>query len=84
MEGPKGGYEVHNKWHVAKLPLSRRWEEYTKSRHRKKLPVIGSEALFRKVWREHEEIREFTAKGHAKCSRCAQMTPDYGDVLVFI
>lgn len=74
MEGPKGGYEVHDKWHTGKVPISRRWEQYKKSRFQKKLPVIGSESLFTKLWSQHGEIREHAAKGHAKCDRCAIST----------
>ena len=33
----------------------------------------GSQALFAKIWREHDEIREFGAKGHAKCDRCGEI-----------
>lgn len=69
MEGPKGGYERHDKWHTGSLPISRRWEQYKKSRHQKKLPVIGSESLFTKLWRQHHEIQEHSAKGHAKCDK---------------
>lgn len=71
MEGPKGGFAVHDKWRTGKVPISRRWEEYTRRRHQMKLPVIGSIHLFRKLWNAHKEIREFTALGHAKCDRCA-------------
>lgn len=70
MEGPKGGFQEHDKWRTGKLPISKRWEEYTKRRLQKKLPVIGSEKLFTRVWKEHEEIHEFSAKGHSTCDWC--------------
>lgn len=70
MEGPKGGYDANDKWRTGKLPVSRRWEEYVKHRNQKKLPVIGSEALFKKLWKKHTEIHEFSAKGHPQCDMC--------------
>ena len=75
-EGPKGGSVVHNKWHVAKQSMKQRWETYVKGRQRKKLPVIGSLGLFTKLWKEHTEIVETTAKGHPKCDRCGEMLAD--------
>ena len=39
-------------------------------RKQRELPVIGSESLFQKIWDSHTEIRQFGAKGHAKCDDC--------------
>lgn len=69
MEGTKGGYEVRNTWRTGSMPLAKRWEQYVANRNQKKLPIIGSQALFAKLWREHAEIQEFKAKGHPKCDR---------------
>lgn len=73
LEGPKGGSLVHDKWYVAKQSMKQRWEVYTKGRQRKKLPVIGSLALFTKLWKEHNEIVEVVSKGHPKCDRCGEL-----------
>jgi hypothetical protein len=70
QEGPKGGSDPTDKWHVAKMSKPKRWEEYKKKRTAKGLPVIGSYSLFEKIWDSHTEIREFGAKGHAKCDDC--------------
>eukprot|EP00965_Chrysotila_dentata_P032860 1095507-Pleurochrysis_carterae.AAC.1 len=49
-----------------------RWDEYVRSRRAKALPVIGSLSLFKKLWREHNEITEFSAKSHYKCDECGK------------
>ena len=33
--------------------------------------MIGSLALFKKIWKEHTEIEEFGASGHPTCDDCA-------------
>lgn len=45
MEGPKGGSDPTEKWRAEKLPLSKRWEAYKKSRLRQGLPVIGMQLV---------------------------------------
>lgn len=52
------------------MSMTKRWEEYRKRRVEAALPIIGSQSLFEKIWREHDEIREYGAKGHAKCDEC--------------
>eukprot|EP00965_Chrysotila_dentata_P219560 6191214-Pleurochrysis_carterae.AAC.1 len=69
MEGSKGR-ERSDTWHTAKMPTKKRWEEYRDSLIRAKLPVIGSQSLFEKIWRKHTEIRQIGAKKHAKCDTC--------------
>lgn len=69
LEGPKGGQAPKDKWTISKMTVPKRWEQYRESRMRKGLPVIGSLSLFAKLWREHSEIVEISAKGHAKCDR---------------
>lgn len=41
MEGPKGGSAPTDRWRTDKLPMSKRWEEYRRSRLKKGLRVIG-------------------------------------------
>lgn len=67
MEGPKGGSQVADMWRTGSMPLAKRWDEYKQTCNRLKQPVVGSQSLFAKVWAEHKEIKEITAKGHAKC-----------------
>ena len=38
--------------------------------------MIGSESLFKKIWREHHEIIEYGAKGHPKCDECGKNIAD--------
>lgn len=45
---------------------------HTRSRQQKSLPIIGSESLFTKLWKEHEEIVTYRTTGHAKCKDCAK------------
>ena len=75
-EGPKGGAAPKDKWSVPKQPISLRWKEYVKLRQDKSLPVIGSASLFEKIWREHDEIKEYGAKGHPKCEICGLLAAD--------
>lgn len=70
LEGPKGGFDPKDKWTIGKMPVPKRWQKYKERRIRLGLPVIGSESLFTKLWREHKEIVEVSAKGHATCDRC--------------
>lgn len=72
MEGAKGR-ETAGVWHTMKMPVKKRWEKYRDSRIRAKLPVVGSQSLFEKVWRKHTEIREYGAKNHAKCDVCGAL-----------
>ena len=72
MEGAKGS-EMTGVWHTLKMPVRKRWEQYRDSRIRSKLPVIGSQSLFEKIWRKHAEIREYGAKNHAKCDTCGAL-----------
>lgn len=69
LEGPKGGSDPKDKWTIGKMTIPKRWQQYKKSRIRKGLKVVGSMSLFKKVWRDHSEIVEVSAKGHAKCDR---------------
>ena len=76
MEGPKGGSDPKDKWRLPKKPLPKRWEDYKNKRASAKLPVIGSQSLFEKLWREHNEIVEFGPKGHPTCDTCGQYESD--------
>ena len=76
MEGPKGGSEPKDKWRLPKKPLAKRWEDYMNHRKGARLPVIGSQSLFEQLWREHDEIVEFGAKGHPKCDTCGELLAD--------
>ena len=76
MEGPKGGSAPKDKWHLPKKPASKRWEDYRQCRLRAKLPIIGSQSLFEKIWRRHDEIDEYGAKGHPNCDRCGELQVD--------
>ena len=69
MEGSKGKAAV-GRWFTGRRPVPQRWEDYRKSRMEKQLPVIGSLALFKKLWAAHEEIVEQKATGHDICDEC--------------
>lgn len=69
LEGPKGGSDPRDKWHVDKMTVPKRWEQYKDHRMKRGLPVLGSFKLFAKIWSEHREIVQVAAKGHAKCDR---------------
>ncbi|KAL1521156.1 hypothetical protein AB1Y20_022709 [Prymnesium parvum] len=71
MEGDKGG-SSEGKWYTGKRSVALRWADYKKSRQKKSLPIIGSESLFTKLWKEHEEIVQYGAVGHAKCKDCGK------------
>jgi len=75
-EGPKGGSNPRDKWTVPKASAAARWDEYSKMRRQKGLPVIGSKSLFEKLWKGHTEITEIGAKGHAKCDSCGDHLVD--------
>eukprot|EP00965_Chrysotila_dentata_P198336 6178723-Pleurochrysis_carterae.AAC.1 len=72
MEGDKGGGS-HGRWYTASRSASERWKAYVKSRQSKCLPVIGSQALFKKLWAKHTEIREYSSLSHAKCDVCGKL-----------
>ena len=72
MEGPKGGSDPVDKWRTSYLPISKRWKEYERTRRAAGLPIIGSESLFKLLWKE-SGISEDKAKGHAKCTRCGEL-----------
>eukprot|EP00965_Chrysotila_dentata_P181886 6005023-Pleurochrysis_carterae.AAC.1 len=72
MEGLKGK-EKTDVWYTAKLPVRKRWHEYRDSCIRAKRPVIGSQSAFEKLWRKHKEIRQISAKKHAKCDTCGKL-----------
>lgn len=38
--------------------------------------MLGSQTLFEKIWREHDEITQHGAVGHAKCPICGQYQKD--------
>eukprot|EP00965_Chrysotila_dentata_P190292 6173783-Pleurochrysis_carterae.AAC.1 len=71
MEGDKGGASFGH-WHTGRRSCKLRWEDYCKMRARKSLPVVGSFSLFYKIWREHTEISEYSAKSHPKCDTCGK------------
>eukprot|EP00965_Chrysotila_dentata_P156359 5165398-Pleurochrysis_carterae.AAC.1 len=47
-----------------------RWNDYKTFRMSKSLPVVRFETLFGRLWREHNIIRNYTAKSHPKCDKC--------------
>lgn len=52
--------------------VSLRWEDYKKMRMQMGQPVVGSQGLFEKIWREHDEIVEYGALGHPTCPICGK------------
>lgn len=70
LEGPKGGSVQKDRWVTGKMTIPKRWEQYADHRRKLGLPVIGSKSLFVKVWKDHKEIVEISAKGHATCDKC--------------
>ena len=72
-EGPKGGSQARDKWSTPKMSVPQRWEAYVKARTGAGQPIIGSQSLFKKLWKAHTEIREFGAKGHATCDECGEI-----------
>ena len=73
MEGSKGGSNGQEKWFTPYKSVKKRWLDYEKHRRLKGLPIIGSLHLFTKLWKQHKEVREFKACGHAKCDMCGQI-----------
>eukprot|EP00965_Chrysotila_dentata_P226100 6195197-Pleurochrysis_carterae.AAC.1 len=78
MEGSKG--RESDKWHTSYMPVKKRYEQYRASLIRAKLPVIGSLSTFEKVWRRHTEIKQLSAKNHAKCDLCGQLEVELAKV----
>ena len=76
MEGPKGGSQPKDKYYLPKAAMAKRWDTYVEHRQNAKQRVIGSPSLFEKLWREHAEIVEFGAKGHANCDACGEIQVD--------
>jgi hypothetical protein len=76
LEGPKGGSRPKDKWSLPKQTLPQRWEDYKRKRKLNSQPIIGSQSLFEKLWRKHDEITEVGAKGHAKCDECGTLQVD--------
>ena len=76
MEGPKGGSAVTDMWRTSKVTVPDRWTRHKADRVRNALPVIGSLALFTKIWKAHDEIIEIGAKGHPKCDDCGKNAAD--------
>eukprot|EP00965_Chrysotila_dentata_P101600 3354534-Pleurochrysis_carterae.AAC.1 len=72
MEGSKGGSEFGKFW-TGKRSLTARWEDYARARREQSLPVVGSLSLFKKIWKDHSEIRQFSAKSHPKCDECGKL-----------
>ena len=70
MEGSKGSDEIV--WHTGKRSGALRWSDYKKHRMDRSLPVIGSQALFVKLWVAHAEIRQHGVTGHALCVQCGE------------
>ena len=73
MEGSKGGSNGQEKWFTPYKSVKKRWLDYEQHRRLKGLPIIGSLHLFTKLWKQHKEVREFKACGHAKCDMCGQI-----------
>eukprot|EP00965_Chrysotila_dentata_P261906 6214404-Pleurochrysis_carterae.AAC.2 len=71
MEDDKGGAS-HGHSYTGKRCISERWKDYRKMRIARGLPTIGSESLFRKVWNEHTDIREYAAKAHPQRDECGE------------
>jgi hypothetical protein len=71
FEGGKGKEKV-DQWHTGKRSLAMRYADFAKERRNAKLPEVGSEWLFRQMWKQHTEIKEFCAKGHPVCEKCGE------------
>lgn len=80
LEGPKGGSAAKDKWSIRKMTLPKRWRMYKEGRMKKGLPVIGSFSLFAKLWKEHKEIVEISAKGHPACDRYCFLSPCFPSI----
>jgi len=72
MEGTKGGVAGADKVHTSYMPMGKRWDAYKKSRTDKGLPIIGSETLFRELWKS-SNIEEDKAIGHPNCDLCGEL-----------
>ena len=73
FEGPKGGSDPNAKFKTAYVPVSKRWSQYERYRRQRSLPIIGSKALFAKLWAEQDEIVEESSCGHGKCNTCGDL-----------
>ena len=72
-EGPKGGSDPKAKWKTAYMSVSKRWKEYERHRRARSLPIVGSKALFAKLWSEQTDIVQEEACGHGKCNTCGDL-----------
>ena len=54
MEGSKGGSTGTGKWFTGYRSVAKRWQDYVRMRREKALPVVGSQHLFAKLWKEHK------------------------------
>ena len=71
FEGSKG-LDAVNQWKTGKRSMKLRWKDFCNERQEAKLPPVGSEWLFRQVWKSHTEIKEFGACGHPACDSCSK------------
>eukprot|EP00965_Chrysotila_dentata_P204203 6182191-Pleurochrysis_carterae.AAC.1 len=69
MEGDKGGASFDH-YYTGSRSGNLRFKDYKSFCMSRSLPVLGSESLFKRIWREHTEIREYSAKSHPKCDEC--------------
>lgn len=60
MEGPKGGSDPIDKWRTAKLPISKRWEQYKEERQKRGLPIIGDKTLTHNLAHNHHHVVSIT------------------------
>ena len=72
-EGPKGGSDPKAKWKTAYVPIPKRWATYERSRRARSLPIVGTQALFAKLWKEQTDIIEEESCGHGKCNICGDL-----------
>jgi hypothetical protein len=73
MDGSKGGSRGAGKSYTGKKGRYQRYVDYRNYRIRHKLPVLGGQRLFNKVWDEQENLVEISATGHSKCDECAKI-----------
>eukprot|EP00965_Chrysotila_dentata_P133001 4397788-Pleurochrysis_carterae.AAC.1 len=65
-------------YHTGKRSSALRWEDYKAAKIQAGLPVIhGSHSLFKSIWKEHTEIKEYSAKHHPKCDRLRSTCPRF-------
>ena len=50
MEGSKGGSTGSGMFFTGARSMAKRWEDYTRMRRERSLPVLGSIHLFTKLW----------------------------------